>query len=78
VTPWARESNDPRGCISVKNPDEEILRKMHQIASQLDARVLGDEGEEYDAHGEVLADPKDDDSSTHRKPWWKLWRRGGR
>jgi len=61
------------GCISVKNPDEEILRKMHQIASQLDARVLGDEGEEYDADGEVIAGAEDNDSLTRSKPWWELW-----
>ncbi len=46
------------GCISVKNPDEKILRKMHQIASQLDAKVLGVEGEEYGADGELVASRK--------------------
>jgi len=60
------------GCISVKNPDEEILRKMHQIASRLDAKVLGDEGEEYGPDGEVLG-AKDDDSRTRQRPWWKFW-----
>ncbi len=32
--------------IVVKNPDEEILGKMKRIAAALDARVIGDEGEE--------------------------------
>ena len=35
------------GKISVKNPDEQTVAKMKQIASQLAARVLGDEDEEY-------------------------------
>ena len=35
------------GRIVVKNPDEEILDKMRQIASRLSARVVGDDGEEY-------------------------------
>jgi hypothetical protein len=35
------------GCITVKNPDEEILAKMKQIAKKLSAKVIGDEGEEY-------------------------------
>jgi len=31
----------------VKNPDDEILGKMKRIASALQARVLGDDGEGY-------------------------------
>ena len=33
--------------IIVKNPDEEILRKMMQIGKALGAKVQGDDGEEY-------------------------------
>lgn len=33
--------------IIVKNPDKGILQKMRIIASELGARVIGDEGEEY-------------------------------
>jgi hypothetical protein len=36
-----------RGAVIVKNPDEEILRKMKEIAKKLKAKVIGDEGEEY-------------------------------
>lgn len=36
-----------RGEIVVKNPDDEILIKMKQIARRLNARVVGDEGETY-------------------------------
>ena len=35
------------GRIVVKNPDEEILGKMKQIAAGLNGRVIGDEGEVY-------------------------------
>src|SRR6185503_14155155 len=34
-----------QGRVAVKNPDEEILRKMYSIAQELRARVLGDDGE---------------------------------
>jgi hypothetical protein len=37
--------------ITVKNPNEEILVKMHQIASTLGAKVQGDDGEEYGVDG---------------------------
>ena len=36
-----------RGCIDVKNPDEEILNKMRSIAARFGARVVGDEDETY-------------------------------
>lgn len=37
-----------RGNFSIKNPDEECLCKMRQIAKALGARVQGDDGEFYD------------------------------
>jgi len=36
-------------CIIVKNPDKHIMGKMLQVAEVFEARVLGDEGEEYTA-----------------------------
>ena len=36
------------GNLSIKNPDEECLAKMRKIASKLQARVQGDDGEFYD------------------------------
>ena len=36
-----------RGKISVKNPSESAIKKMKELASRLDAHVLGDEGEPY-------------------------------
>ena len=35
------------GRIVVKNPDQEILAKMRQVAAHFRARVMGDDGEEY-------------------------------
>ena len=35
------------GRIIVKNPDHEILEKMKQVARELSANVLGDDGETY-------------------------------
>lgn len=61
-----------RDRISVKNPDQSILVKMHDIAAKLDARVQGDEGEEYGPDGH----PRGDDAPTTRRretPWWKFW-----
>lgn len=50
-----------------KNPDEEILRKMHQIAQALGARVQGDDGEEYDATGRATRDI----GFGAARPWWR-------
>lgn len=35
------------GRISTGNPNNRIIAKMKEIAQALDARVIGDEGEEY-------------------------------
>lgn len=35
------------GRIAVKNPDDEIIRKMKAIAAHFGAKVLGDDGESY-------------------------------
>lgn len=63
--------------VSVKNPDDEILRKMHAIASALGARVQGDEGELYDADGQPRAPETADRppaaAGAPRRPWWKFW-----
>ncbi len=59
------------GNIAVKNPDTEILRKMHLLAQALSAKVQGDEGEEYDASGNQFG--VESPTPTPRKPWWKFW-----
>jgi len=35
------------GRIVVKNPNDEMIRKMKTVAAHLNARVIGDEGELY-------------------------------
>lgn len=67
------------GGIVAKNPDEEILRKMFGIAQAPGARVVGEEGEEYGAAGEMVAsegsarcDVAADEKSATR-PWWKIF-----
>jgi len=41
-----------QGNITVTNPDEEVIRKMQQVAARLQARVQGDEGEWYNTDPE--------------------------
>lgn len=36
-----------QGRITVKDPDKAILKKMKEVAKEIGARVVGDEGEEY-------------------------------
>jgi hypothetical protein len=36
------------GNVVVKNPGDDAIAKMHQLARRLDARVQGEEGEFYD------------------------------
>jgi len=55
LTEWRKHSSHSpvwfsyfEGSLVVKNPDDECLAKMRQIASRLQARVQGDEGEFYD------------------------------
>jgi hypothetical protein len=60
------------GFIQVKNPDEQILHKMHQIANQLNARLIGEEDEEYGEHGEVIKQPPhvaSEQSQLKSKTW---------
>lgn len=67
---------DSSGIVT-KNPDNEILRKMFQIAQVLGARVVGDDDEEYDADGGMVATEDfsqhdiPPDSQAPKRPWWK-------
>lgn len=62
LTIWTRPSGDghprwfhhQRGRIDVKNPDAELFPKMWSIAQYFGARVQGDEGECYDADGNIV------------------------
>lgn len=62
-TGWSQHGVDGRqaffdyaeGRISVHEPDAEIVCKMHALARDLGARVLGDDGEAYGPGAEVVA-----------------------
>jgi hypothetical protein len=63
------------GRISVNDPDPEIVCKLHAIARDLGARVLGDDGEAYDESGEVIAvaAPRPSAPPPPRKWWQRLF-----
>jgi hypothetical protein len=44
------------GCLVVKNPDVEILRKMFRVAAYFGAQVQGDDGENYGPDGEPISE----------------------
>jgi len=72
--PWLNYSN---GQIYSKNPDREMVIKMVQIASTLDAKVQGQDGEFYDADG-VVDEVQDKEEPGKKflpvsKPWWRFW-----
>lgn len=64
------------GTISVKNPDQEILTKMLEISEKLDAKVIGDDGEEYKSPTDLSA-PETPSAqllkADRSKPWWRFW-----
>lgn len=55
------------GCIVVKNPDVEVLRKMLRIAAALDAPVVGDDGEIYDERSVASLE----EATRPRVSWWR-------
>jgi hypothetical protein len=64
-----------QGNVTVKNPDDEILRKMSSIASRLSARVQGDDCEFYDG-ARRMCDPatlQPAEPPEPAKPWWRFW-----
>jgi len=66
-----------KGSIDTKNPDAQTIRKMMQIASALNAKVQGDDGEtyteEYLAELESEEKPKALLRQQEKKAWWKFW-----
>jgi hypothetical protein len=50
-------NHSPSGRVTVASPDEECMKKMWHIAQALNARVQGDEGEFYDADGNIVNRP---------------------
>ena len=69
---WFMHQED---CVSVKNPDVEIRRKMHAIATSFGGSLQGEEGERYGADGQQLEEPPEDPPAADAPatPWWKFW-----
>jgi hypothetical protein len=57
------------GNVTVKNPDNEIINKMIDIAGRLNAKVQGDDGEIYDT--KIFTTDKQ--VTKEKSPWWKIW-----
>lgn len=65
-----------RGSISTKNPDDPTTRKMLSMASQLNAKVQGDDGEVYglSADNEIIYRHIEvANTNKRKKAWWKFW-----
>ena len=67
-----------RGNIVCKNPDDEIINKMLDIAERLNAKVQGDEGEIYERSiinkfSSRYITETNDVQTKSKKPWWKFW-----
>ncbi|MDB4213880.1 hypothetical protein N9741_03310 [Octadecabacter sp.] len=69
---WLDEGN-----IVGKNPRPDAVAKMHAISVLLDAKLIGDEGEHYDASGNAshpdFPAPEANKAGTNARPWWKFW-----
>ena len=65
---WLSDS----GAICAKNPDIDIRRKMWRIAQDFGARLVGDDGEQYGADGEV-DNGAIGAARLNPQPWWKFW-----
>ena len=71
------------GNITTTHPDRATLRKMFQLATALEAKVQGDEGEVYDEESiESFNDSFLDDNSSGTQPgsashsgWWTSLRK---
>lgn len=79
-TAWSQNGVHPpmwhsEGCVVSSATETQVVRKMHQIAQRLGARIVGDDGEEYDATGRqtgVAAGPlRGQPPQGPRRPWWK-------
>ncbi len=60
------------GNVIVKNPDAEMIGKMVRIARALDAKVHGEDDEQYQEDGEVIPQATSHPAPA-RRPWWKFW-----
>lgn len=65
-----------RGCIDVKNPDQEIINKMVDIAEALGAKVQDDEGTVYGKEGYLDRQGEDVrvEAEGGKRKWWRFWK----
>jgi hypothetical protein len=56
------------GVATSKNADDQTIAKLFELAQQLEARVLGEEGEEYDADGSQIGF---EEPAPPHVPWWR-------
>lgn len=68
------------GGIDTKNPDYPTIRKMIQIATALNAKVQGDDGELYTLESVNEMERFEQETTNKKKttiriakPWWKFW-----
>jgi hypothetical protein len=54
------------GAVQIKNPDKVTIEKMIEIAGRLDARVLGEEEEEYAVVDGALQAKEPDEDAIER------------
>lgn len=64
------------GEITVKNPENWIIAKMISISENLNAIVVGEEGEKYDEEylNDPFGNPFENESSSNEKKWWQFWK----
>jgi hypothetical protein len=67
-----------RSEVTAKNPKDDTIVKLLELASRLNARLLGDEDEEYlpsdDPPGYVVSrDESPRPVSASERPWWRFW-----
>ncbi len=65
---WFRHFRDR---VTVKDPDAEILAKMHRVAVALGAKVQGANGELYGPDGKAKQEKPQPAPAPTKKPWWK-------
>jgi hypothetical protein len=68
---WFDYSN---GSIETKNPEQETITKMKQIAKALNAKLMGDDGETYDLDSDKIIREWEEVKVKRNKPWWKFWK----
>lgn len=62
-----------RGNLVATDPDQRVRQKMFLIAVQLDARLMGEDGEVYDSIGEPESRLSALGVLGLKKRWWKFW-----